>query len=333
MPKVDWILINKKDDRLNTKNKEKSSIACLLAYFEGSQYIKDQIQSIIDQKTNNLNISLFISDDYSKESFPSLEELNLENLKNINIFYRKLKKNVGYANNFLFSLKDINTKFDYFCFSDQDDIWLDNKIATAVKTIEKYPKGISFLYGGRTSYFDKECNQKIGDSLLIKKIPSFKNAIIQNISGGNTMLFNNEARKIIVKTIKKNLNTVSHDWWCYQIISGTGGITYYDKCSFVKYRQHSKNLLGANNSLKARLFRIKNLLNGKFRIWNNINMNNLKNNINLLTKENQKILKDFEKCRNSSLLKRLILLRSIGIYRQTIAGNLALFFAVILNRI
>ena len=274
MQRVDWVLINNKEESLKSKNKEKS-IACLLAYFEGSKYIRDQIQSIINQKKSNLNINLFISDDNSKESFPSLEELNLKNLNNINIFYRKLKKNVGYANNFLFSLKDISLKFDYFCFSDQDDIWLENKIATAIETIEKYPKDIAFLYGGRTSYFNKECNQKLGDSLLLKKSPSFRNAIIQNIVGGNTMLFNNSARNIIVKTIKNNLNAVSHDWWCYQIISGSGGIIYYDKLSFVKYRQHSMNLLGANNSLKARLFRINNLLNGKFRIWNNINLKNL----------------------------------------------------------
>ena len=332
MPEVDWVLINKKKDSFNKIDKVKS-IACLLAYFNGAKYIRDQIQSIIDQKTNNLNISLFISDDNSKEIFPSLEKLNLKNLNNINIFYRKLKKNIGYANNFLFSLKDINLKFDYFCFSDQDDIWLENKIATAVKTIEKYPKDISFLYGGRTSYFDQECNQKLGDSILVKKALSFRNAIIQNIVGGNTMLLNNAARNIIIKTINNNLNTVSHDWWCYQIISGSGGITYYEKLSFVKYRQHSMNLLGANNSLKARLLRINNLLNGKFRIWNDANLKNLKNNINLLTKENQKILIDFAKCREASFFKRIILFQSIGIYRQTIAGNLALYLAIIIKRL
>ena len=39
MQRVDWVLINNKKESLKSKNKEKS-IACLLAYFEGSKIYK-----------------------------------------------------------------------------------------------------------------------------------------------------------------------------------------------------------------------------------------------------------------------------------------------------
>ncbi|RPG18008.1 MAG: glycosyltransferase [Pelagibacteraceae bacterium TMED124] len=322
------LFIQRKSNSIKT-----TKVACILAYYNGSEFIKDQLQSIINQKQETFDLTIFISDDNSQESFPSLENLNIDQNIDLEIFYRKSNYNLGYAKNFISSLNLIGSEYDYYCFSDQDDVWLSNKLEKAIRSIEKLSTKKPVLYGGRTTYYDAECSRKLGYSLLFKKKPSFRNAIIQNICGGNTMVFNNHARNIIVKSITNNFEIVSHDWWCYQIISGSGGIVYYDKLPFIKYRQHGNNILGANNFQRAKLSRIISLLAGNFRIWNNINLEALNKNRILLTKENQLILSKLNECRKHSLLRRIISFYSLGIHRQTNFGNLALLIAIILKRL
>ena len=322
------LLIQKKSN-----SKKTTKVACILAYYNGSKFLKEQLQSIINQKQGTFDLTIFISDDNSQESFPSLENLNVDQNIDLKIFYRKSNYNLGYAKNFLYSLNLISSEYDFYCFSDQDDVWLSNKLEKAIRIIEKISTKKPILYGGRTTYYDADCSRKLGYSLLFKKKPSFKNAIIQNICGGNTMVFNNHARNTIVKSITNKFEIVSHDWWCYQIISGAGGIVYYDKLSSIKYRQHGANILGANNSKRAKLSRIISLLAGNFKIWNNINLDALNKNRILLTKENQLVLRKLNECRKYSLFRRIISFHSLGVYRQTSFGNLALLIAIILKRL
>ena len=334
MKNSNWnLIINNKKSINDLNSKRGKSIACVLAYFNGEKYIKEQIQSIIDQKLINSNLSIFISDDNSKIDFPDLNLLKFTNTYNLKIYYRKLDENLGYAKNFLYSLRSISSKFDYFCFADQDDIWENNKIIHALSKISKFESIDPILYCGRTIYYDEECKKIIGHSLKFNKNPSFKNAIIQNIAGGNTMLFNNAAKNLIVRTLIDNMEIISHDWWSYIIISGSGGRIYYDKLPFVKYRQHKTNLQGSNNSFINSLKRIKYLFFGRLKKWNEINIKALEKNELSLKKENKDLVRRFKKIRNQSFFKRIYNFRLLGIYRQTFAGNVALFLAFIIKKV
>ena len=313
--------------------RKRTNVACLLAYYNGTKYINEQLQSIINQKQEFFDLSIFICDDNSEGNFPSLDSLNININIDLKIFYRNSNSNLGYAKNFIYSLNLIDSQFDFYCFSDQDDVWLPNKLEKAIRTIENFSTNKPILYGGRTTYYDAECSNQIGSSSLFKKKPSFRNALIQNIAGGNTMVFNNHAKNIIVKSITKNFEVLFHDWWCYQIISGAGGIIYYDKLSFIKYRQHGKNEVGANTSRRAKLSRIISLLEGNFKIWNDINLDTLNKNMSLLTKENQATLRKLCECREYSFFRRIISFLFLGLYRQTIFGNLALYIAIMLKRL
>lgn len=326
-----WEHILKKTGENPEKNHSRNiNVACILAYYNGSQFIDEQIQSIFNQINPQLTITIFISDDNSSSPFPKLK---FNNKSVCDIFYRKNLKNYGYSSNFIYSLSSIKKEFDYYCFSDQDDIWHEYKILNAINKIKNLSQKRPLLYCGRTTYYDEDCKIKLGNSIIFKKEPSFKNAIIQNIAGGNTMLFNKSANNLIISSIYKNFRAVSHDWWCYQIISGAGGIVIYDSNSYLKYRQHKHNVLGSNNTLKDRKKRIFNLIIGKFRTWNEINLYALNKNKCLLTEENKFFLEEFIKLRKMSLFKRIVKFIKIGIYRQTFIGNIALVLAVITKRV
>ena len=46
---------------------------------------------------------------------------------------------------------------------------------------------------------------------------------------------------------------ISHDWWCYLIISASGGDIIFDPLKLVKYRQHEKNLIGGNRNFNDKI--------------------------------------------------------------------------------
>ena len=329
-----WKKIYKNKKNLyNSVNSKYTKVACVLAYYNGQKYIKEQISSIVNQNKNNFSLTIFISDDCSNENCSILSDSDFNDNHDCEIYYRKSNKNLGYALNFIYALRDIEDEYDYYCFSDQDDIWLPNKIENALKKLNMFSSKEPNLYCGRTTFFDENCKKIIGNSLFFKKKPKFQNALIQNIAGGNTMVFNKTAKNIIIKSIYDDFQIVSHDWWSYQIISGVGGNIFYDKESFLKYRQHRKNLLGANNTFYNRIYRVFHLLKGRVKIWNNINLNALEMNKSFLTEENRNILEKFIKLRHKSLFKRIFLYKSTGVYRQTIFGNIAYLFSVFLKRI
>jgi len=309
--------------------KAEKKIAIILGYYNGEAHVDEQLESIFSQSHSALHV--FIGDDHSPSPFDA-DVLKIEFKKRLKLSVETRSENVGFAKNFLQSLACIDDSFEYFAFSDQDDIWYPNKLKKAIEELTKAPAHLPALYCARTEIADADCSQILGCSPIFNKPPSFANALVQNIGGGNTMVFNKAARDLIVAA-SRNTTVVSHDWWCYQIVTGAGGYVFYDSEPCLKYRQHSNNLVGANTSWSARLLRIRALMEGRFRAWNDVNLKALADHKHLLTDQNIRILNDFIGARQSSLFKRLKLVKHSGIYRQTLFGNLGLLFGLLLNRI
>lgn len=304
-------------------------VAVVLGYFDGQDYVRDQLRSILDQSHSAVHI--YLCDDKSESRF-SCDVLRLESDQLSQISIGARPRNIGVTNNFLNGLASISDDVEFFAFSDQDDIWHQDKIERALATLAKAPAEKPALYCARAEITDAKCEHTLGYSPRFNKLPSFANALVQNIGGGNTMVFNRAARDLIINAAE-DTNVVSHDWWCYQIVSGAGGYVVYDPEPCLKYRQHANNLVGANTSLRARFIRICGLLQGRFRTWNDINLKALSEHSHLLTTNNRKILSDFKEARQSSLIKRLSLFKRSGIYRQTLFGNLGLWLGVFLNKL
>ena len=92
------------------------------------------------------------------------------------------------------------------------------------------------LFCSRTRIITAE-GEPAGFSPLFSKKPSFRNAIVQSIAGGNTMVMNRAARDIMLEASRRT-GFVSHDWWCYLILTGVGGIVHYSPTAKIGYRQH-----------------------------------------------------------------------------------------------
>ena len=203
-----------------------------MGFYDGYEFINRQLQSIFDQ--THKNFIIFVTDDNSKDKF-SLEKLNINERNKEKVRVRFRNKNIGYAQNFLNALVSIDDYFDYYAFSDQDDIWHREKLEKAINSLEEYNHKQANLYGSRTELIGLSEEIKLGKSIEFKKSPSFHNSLTQNMFGGNTMVFNRNAFDLICAS-NINQKIIAHDWWCYQIISGAGGNIFYDKNIYLKYR-------------------------------------------------------------------------------------------------
>jgi len=301
------------------------SVTILMATFNGSAFLEDQLNSI--QQQDYKNWKLIISDDGSSDN--TIDIINEFITKNTNCSVIVLKgPQKGFACNFLNMLRYVET--DYACFCDQDDIWMHDKLSYSISQLSS--KMCPSVYTARTSLID-ETGKLIGKSQEFNKPTTFRNALVQSIAGGNTMMLNAAAIKLINSVFSVDDYPVSHDWWIYILISGSGGEIVYDKCPKVFYRQHKGNLIGSNNSFAARAYRIKLLLSGHYKLWNDINSGLLLKCSHFLTSENKKILNDFISARQTTLFKRIYLMKKIGLYRQTWLGGLTLKLSIFLNKI
>lgn len=302
-------------------------VAILLSTYNGAQYLKAQLESLIGQVYQNWEIHA--SDDGSSDGTLEILEGYRQRLGGRLRIYQGPGK--GFAANFLSLIRRKEIQASYFAFCDQDDIWSKDKLSSAVSCLEKSKAGLSALYCSRTRLVD-ECGVEIGYSAVFSVRPCFENALVQSIAGGNTMVLNESARCLIAKTPVASV-IISHDWWAYLLVSGSGGNVHYDPMPQVDYRQHSNNLMGSNRRLSERLLRLKKMFDGTFQIWNTANLTALEHFRQDLQMEHLKRVDMFQKARRSALLMRLFCFKRAGIFRQSTAENVILVAAAVVNRL
>lgn len=303
-------------------------IAILMCTYNGEAYLKEQLDSIKNQDYKNWK--LYINDDGSKDTTLDILKAYQKKWGNQKLIIRRGPQK-GFCQNFLNIINDKKIKADLYFLSDQDDIWMLNKISHAIKKLSKYDLSKPTLYCARTTYISNDAKKIIGHSDNFLMPPSFKNAIIQSIAGGNTMAFNNALRNLVNSF--RSPQVVSHDWWLYIVNELWGGKTFYDKEPTIFYRQHSKSLIGANTGFLAKLKRFKMLLKGVYRQYNTKNLEALRAHNFLATNDNFNLINQFYTLRDKGVRMRISMVKDLGIYRQTVDGQIALYIATILHKL
>lgn len=306
-----------------------SSIAIILCTYNGERFLPQQLASFGRQTFSDW--SLFVYDDGSTDKTAQLIDAFRATYPSNPVHWLPNPHKRGFAQNFLQGICHTPDTFDYYALSDQDDVWCEEKLARAVNYLNTVPAGVPAIYGARTTLVD-ENGQRIGLSRLFDKPPSFKNALVQSIAGGNTMVLNKAARALLLQA-DKHIHVESHDWFMYQLVTGAGGVLYYDAVPCMLYRQHGNNLIGSNLGFFARLSRMMNLFNGTFQSWNNGNLDALNKNKQLLTPQNRAVLALLIESRQKPLVSRFSSFLKLGLYRQQTVDNVALFLAWMLGRV
>lgn len=296
-----------------------------MATYNGADFIREQLDSILRQ--SHRNWVLHVSDDGSTDATLDIVREYAGRLPDGQILLYEGPRN-GFAQNFLSLLRRPEAKADFYAFCDQDDIWLEDRLARA---LSQMAAGMGGLYCSRTCLVN-EVGKVIGFSPLFLNRPDFRNALVQSVAGANTMVFSNAVRDLLAR-VPQGADVISHDWLAYILTSGSGGTVIYDQQPSLYYRQHGFNLMGANATLRGRLERLFRMLRGEFRMWNSSNLHILADFVDDLTAQNRRVLELFSRARDSGFFSRVIFLRRSGVRRQTRLDNVALLIATILGRI
>lgn len=237
------------DERGDSMNKK---VAVLLSTYNGEKYVKEQLDSILNQSYKNIEI--VIRDDGSKDNTVNIIKEYQKKYNNITV---TLGKNLGFIKSFFELLKIANA--EYYSFADQDDIWLENKIELAVKSLNKLDSEKPNMTFSNVDYYDIEMNF-IGNGESGKTF-SFKNSLYECVTQGMTMVINDKAKDIIINNLPEKC--FFHDWWTYMICSSLGQIAYDDIVT-VKYRRDKKNATAEGQGIiSVFTWRVKKLLMGE----------------------------------------------------------------------
>lgn len=226
-------------------------ISVAIATYNGEKYIDEQLKSIINQSISIDEI--IIVDDCSNDNTISKIEDFQEKYKNNNIRLYKNDFNLGYKKNFHKAIS--LCKGDYVFLSDQDDIWVSNKVEIMMKEM-KENKQIRVLASSfhLIDYKGDSINNTEGNNNngLLKKSISQKltridieDIVFHNFCQGCAMVIK---RDIIEKFINYFDETLPHDWIINIISSLDGSLYYYDEPLFY-YRIHHTNAIGLANTL------------------------------------------------------------------------------------
>lgn len=222
-------------------------IDILLATYNGETFLAEQLDSILNQTYQDFN--LIISDDNSNDA--TVKILDKYAKKDSRITFLKQEKNLGVIANFEFLLSKVQSK--YFMFSDQDDIWNEDKIEKTLKKLQETNSDIMFtdlmvvddqlnvLYN---SYWELK-----GLKNKILKYNSFEALYLNNYITGCTMLMKKE---IISKVLPlpKSTKYVLHDYWIALITSQSGKVEFLNEPT-IKYRQHKNNKVGSKKKTES----------------------------------------------------------------------------------
>lgn len=302
------------------------TVAILICTYNGAKYLRAQLDSFGEQTYKNWR--LVVSDDGSTDGTVQILEEYRRRWSSERIEIRR-GPSQGFCQNFLSLAAAPGIEADFYAFSDQDDVWLPEKLKAALTRIDGNSE-TSFLYCGRTSYV-KDDLKPYSKSPLFAFPGTFRNALVQSIAGGNTMVFNRPTKKLL--EMAGRLNPVSHDWWVYQLVSGSGGVVYYDQNSYVLYRQHPKALVGGNNTLWKKFERVGMTMQGQLKFWTNQNLQALFAAEDLLTHESRQIMYLFAQLRHSTVGNRFRMIEVCGLYRQTWRGTMSLLLAALINKL
>jgi hypothetical protein len=129
----------------------------------------------------------------------------------------------------------------FFAFSDQDDVWLPEKLAHAVTALEEVTADRPALYFCGRTLVDSTL-RPIGQAPALRRPPGFPAALTQNVIPGCCMILNRTAAELIVAA--EVPDRTWHDWWCYLVVTAGGGLVIPGNSPDILYRQHDGNLIG-----------------------------------------------------------------------------------------
>ncbi|EHJ57182.1 hypothetical protein HMPREF9318_00679 [Streptococcus urinalis FB127-CNA-2] len=221
-------------------------INILMSTYNGQQFLEEQIESIQNQTFTDW--TLYIRDDGSTDQTRQIINRFVKQDHRIKCINSDSDKNLGVIDNFYTLLK--YDKADFYFFSDQDDIWLPEKVQLTLEAIRNQVQDKPVLVYTDLKVVDQNLN--VLHESMIKTQSDHANThlveeLTENTVTGGTMMINHA----LAKLWENQPNILMHDWFLAIIAAAKGELIFLQVPTEL-YRQHANNVLGAR-TLKKRM--------------------------------------------------------------------------------
>ena len=322
---------------------ESRKVFVLLATYNGAEFLSDQIQSIQGQTISNW--TLLVRDDGSEDDTRGVLERLAAKDKRIRCIHDTHGR-LGIIGNFGELMRIAHVEgADYIFFSDQDDVWVSNKIADQLT----YLMGMESRHGQKTPILVHSDLEVVSEQL--ERIhPSFMGyqglnhefhdpirvLLTQNFVTGCTIAIN---RSLLELATPLPADVIMHDWWLALCAAACGCLAYLPH-ALVRYRQHGANQIGAEGFLTMmnplsdasgrRLGRSGYYVFGLIRhaalLSERIVSREVPCSVETLT-----LLKRFAACAQEGRLRRLWTVSHLGLRRQGVLRQLLLYWRLLVS--
>lgn len=311
----------------------KNRILILLASYNGEKFIKEQLNSILNQ--TYLNWSLLISDDGSTDNTLSIIKefcSKDDRIKLVNESFTKL----GASQNFGNLLKTaLDEEWDFLMFADQDDFWYDDKIQITLNAMleQGSSNNVPKLIYTDFEYADEQLNplsKETDHNIFLWRKPNLQRLLAQNNIYGCTMMIN---RLLAEKACPVPLSAENHDYWVSIVAALLGEIIHIKKRTIL-YRQHSNNISGhySNNSFKIRFQRyykrnekLEKMMRMRFEMAGELHNRFYKD----ISESNKKLLLGYSNLENKNGIERVSFCFKKGIEKDSILQSLAFYYLLV----
>lgn len=229
-------------------------VLVIMSTYNGEKYLQEQVDSILNQK--DVDVTLLIRDDGSSDRTPEILKEYKTKEKNVHCIFGE---NLGFRRSFYDTLLGSEDIYDYYAFSDQDDVWNQDKLLNAVDAIEKQDNKIA-LYTTGLHVVDENLNFMYDNTFKKLRI-SYGSALSRQRLAGCTMVFTRELAEYCRRfSITEEMgNTISHDAAVYYICLLVGGKVIFNPKSDINFRRHQSTVTEHGKGLGKRVGSVLNI--------------------------------------------------------------------------
>lgn len=214
-------------------------IHILLSTYNGEQFLAEQIQSIQQQTVQDWK--LLIRDDGSTDRTREIIQEFVAQDSRIHWINENESKNLGVIKSF-HNLAQFEEADVYF-FSDQDDVWLPQKLELSLAEARKYPAEMPLMVYMDLTVVNQDL-EVLSSSMIRSQSGHANTELVQEltentVTGGVAMV--NHA---LIQLWNQTEDILMHDWYLALLATAFGKLVYIDQPGEL-YRQHEHNVLGA----------------------------------------------------------------------------------------
>ncbi|HEL2203279.1 TPA: glycosyltransferase family 2 protein [Streptococcus suis] len=284
----------------------------LMSTYNGQQFLAEQIRSIQEQSYTDW--TLFIRDDGSSDRTREIIKDFVEQDQRIRFIDVETDENLGVIKSFHRLLKC--QKADYYFFSDQDDVWLPDKLEASLQESQIYPPDQPLMVYMDLTVVNQDLH--VMTESMIRSQSHHANTLLveeltENTVTGGVAMINHSLAELWSGTE----DILMHDWYLALLASALGKLVFIDKPGEL-YRQHADNVLGARTLSK----RFKKWIRPHilFAVYWDLIKNSQKQARHLLqmplSQSNRELIEAFVTIMDKPMLERFRILRKYGLRKN-----------------